>query len=131
VEWTRSVNGPEMSVGTTQHISHQQKQNVLMVTVIMLCGIAVTVVVTCGIVVIVLCGVVLVVPRGVAVMVVALHGVVVTFIAPCGVGPWCGVAVTVVALHGATVRSQSSRSPLSLHVIAIMPLLLRLVVGLW
>jgi len=131
VEWTRSVDGPETSVGTTQHISHQQKQNVLTVTVIMLCDIAVMVVVTCGVVVIVMCGVVVVVPHGVAVMVVALRGVAVTFIVPCGVGPWCGVAVTVVALRGAAVGSQSSQSLLLLHVIAIVPLSSQLVVGPW
>ena len=131
MEWTRSVDGPEMSVGTTQHISHQQKQNVLTVTVIMLCGIAVMVVVMCGVIVIVLHGVIVVMLRGVAVVVVALCGVAVTFIAPCGVGPWCGVAVTVIALCGATVGSQSLRSPLSLHVIAIVPLSSWLVVGPW
>ena len=76
-------------------------------------------------------GVVVVVPRGVAVAVVALRGVAVTFVAPCGVGPWCGVAVTVVALRGAAVGSQSSRSLLSLHIIAIVPLSSRLVVRPW
>ena len=131
MEWTRSVDGPETSIGTTQHISHQQKQNVLTVTVIMLCGIAVMVVMTCGVIVIVLHGVIVVVPHGVAVAVVVLHGIAVTFVAPCGVGPWCGVVVTVVALRGAAVRSQLLWSLLSLHVIAIVPLSSRLVVGPW
>jgi hypothetical protein len=73
----------------------------------------------------------------------AAYGVTVTAIVLCGVVVVvavivpCGVAVTVVALRGATVvvtvivrLSWLSQSQ-SLHIITIMPLSSRLVVGLW